>query len=473
MGQLEEYKNLFYPSTIAVIGASANPEKLGYHCVTSLIRGGFKGKIYPVNPNLSEIYGFKAYPSIRDTPGKVDLAIIAIPRHMVPDVIKECSNKGVKGIILITAGFKEAEDRIGLELEREIAFIANKYGIKVIGPNTFGIVNLHANLNASFTPEFSMVEKGNISLVSQSGGFCHLIAPLSLKDGGGFSKIIGLGNRCNVDFADVLEYLEGDPETKVIALFIEGVDNARRLFEAASRVARKKPIVVYKAGKFKTSDKASLSHTGSLAGRYDLYMGAFRQACIITVNSSEELLDTSKALSLCSLPDGNRIAVLSAQAGLGMVACDVCEENGLALAVFVDETVQRIRDLLPPLSIRTNPIDMGPAWYNWETCREVIKAVGVDRNVDALVMLAAYASANEPIVREIAETLKTIAHEKPVVTCLPSPGNIWIREKKELESANVPVYPTPERAAKALANMVKYAEALRKQDLQINLKSPT
>lgn len=463
MGQLEEYKNLFYPSTIAVIGASANPKKLGYHCITSLIRGDFKGKIYPVNPKLSEVYGFKAYPSIRDVPGKVDLAIIAIPRHIVPDVIKECAEKGVKGIVLITAGFKEAEDRIGSKLEREIAVITNQYGIKVIGPNTFGIVNLHANLNASFTPEFSMVEKGNVSLVSQSGGFCHLIAPLSLKDGGGFSKIIGLGNRCNVDFADILEYLEGDPETKVISLFIEGVDNARRLFEVVRRVVRRKPIVAYKAGKFKAGDRASLSHTGSLAGRYDLYMTAFKQACVITVNSSEEMLDTAKALSLCSLPNGNRIAVISAQAGLGMIACDICEENGLALAVFSDETMQRIKELLPPLSIRTNPIDMGPAWYNWETCREVIKTASMDKNVDALVILAAYASANKPIVREIAETLKTIALKKPVVTCLPSPRNIWLREKKELESVNVPVYPTPERAAKALASTVKYVKTLRRK----------
>jgi len=461
MGRLEEYKDIFYPASIAVVGASANPKKLGYHCITSIIRGGFKGKIYPVNPKSAKVCGFKAYPSIKDVPDKVDLAIIAIPRHIVPEVVKECADKGVKGIVLITAGFKEAEDQIGPKLEREIAVITNQYGIKVIGPNTFGIVNLHADLNASFTPEFSMVEKGNISLVSQSGGFCHLIAPLSLKDGGGFSKIIGLGNRCNVDFADILEYLEGDPETKVISLFIEGVDNARRLFEVASRVARKKPIVVYKAGKFKTSDKASLSHTGSFAGGYDLYRAAFKQACVVTVNSSEVLLDTAKAFSLCSLPKGNRIAVISAQAGLGMIACDLCEENGLEIAVLTEETVQRIKELLPPLSIRTNPIDMGPAWYDWETCREVVKTVGIDKNVDAMVILAAYASANKPIVMELTETLKTIACQKPVVTCFPSPGNIWLREKRELESANVPVYPTPERAARVLANIVKYAEALR------------
>lgn len=461
MAQLKEYKPVFYPATIAVVGASKNPQKLGYHCLTSLVKSGFKGKIYPVNPKLSEVYGFKAYPSIKDIPNKVDLAIIAVPRYVVPGIVKECADKGVKGIVLITAGFKEAEDDVGAKLQREIAVIANKYGIKVIGPNTFGVVNVYANLNASFTPEFSMVEKGKISLISQSGGFCHLIAPLSLKDGGGFSKIIGLGNRCNVDFADILEYLEEDPETKVISLFIEGVGNARGLFEVASRVAKKKPIVVYKAGRFRTSDEASRSHTGSLAGKYDLYLAAFKQAYVITVNSSEELLDTAKAFSLCPFPMGNKIAVLSAQAGLGIIACDLCEQNALEMAVLSDKTIQRIKDLLPPLSIRTNPVDMGPAWYNWETCKKVFETVSIDKNVDALVVLAAYASANEPIIREVAETLKTIARQKPVVACFPSPRDIWLKEKKELESAGVPVYPTPERASKALANLVKYAEALK------------
>lgn len=455
------FESFFDPSTIAVIGASANTRKLGYHCVTSLVKGGFKGRIYPVNPKLSEVHGLKAYPSIGHIPDRVDLAIIVIPRHMVPGVLRECGEKGVKGIVLITAGFKEAEDSIGSELEREIASAANLYGIKIIGPNTFGLVNLHTDLNASFTPEFSMLERGSTSLLSQSGGFCHLMASLSLKNGGGFSKIIGLGNRCNVDFADLLEYLEKDPETEVISLFIEGIDDVRKFFEVASRVAKKKPIVVYKAGKFKASDQASLSHTGSLAGRYDLYLAAFSQAGVIAVDSSEELLDTAKALSLSSFSKGNRIAVISAQAGLGIIASDSCEQNDLAMAVFTEETSQRIEELLPPFSMRTNPVDMGPAWYNWETCKETIRIIGIDKNVDALVILAAYASANEAIVRTIAETLRTIACQKPVATCFPSLGNFWSKEKKRLESVNVPVYSTPERAIKALANVVKYSKVRR------------
>lgn len=461
MSRLEEFRPLFYPETVAVVGASKNPKKLGYHCLTSLVKGGFKGKIYPINPNLTQVHGFKAYSSVKAVPDEVDLAIIVVPNLLVPSIMKECAEKGVKGIVLITAGFKEAEDDLGSKLQNQVAAIANESKMKVVGPNTFGMTNLHADLNASFTPEFSLVKRGSISLISQSGGLCHLIAPLSLKEGGGFSKIIGLGNRCNLDFADMLEYLEEDPETKVIAMFIEGVDDARRLFEVASRVAKKKPIVAYKAGRFQASDEAARSHTGTLAGRYDLYMAAFKQAGVITVNSTEELLDAAKALSLCPLPKGNRVAVLSAQAGLSMIASDVCEEKGLVMAVFAEKTIERIKELLPPLSIRTNPVDMGPAWYDWEVCREVIQAASTDENVDALVVLAAYASANEPLVQEIAGLLGASARQKPVLACFPSPRDIWLKEKRELESAGVPVYPTPERASRALASVVKYAEALK------------
>jgi acyl-CoA synthetase (NDP forming) len=190
-------------------------------------------------------------------------------------------------------------------------------------------------------------------------------------------------------------------------------------------------------------------------------MAAFRQSCVVTVNSAEEMLDAAKVLSFCTLPKGNTIAVLSAQAGLGMTACDFCEGNGLEIAVFSEKTIEKIKEHLPPLSIRTNPVDMGPAWYNWETCRKVIETVSSDENVDALVILAAYASANEPLVREIADLLKALARQKPIVTCFPSPGDIWLKEKKELERAGVPVYPTPERASKALAHLVKYAMSLK------------
>src|SRR4030043_1017745 len=292
--------------------------------------------------------GIKTYPSLLQIPESVDLSIIVLPAESVPKTVVECTEKGVKGIVLITAGFKEIEDKRGEILQREIMELADQYGIKIIGPNTFGIANLHLSLNASFTPEFSLVEKGGVGFVGQSGGMSHLMAFLSLQNKVGFSKIIGLGNRCNVDFAEMVEYLIKDSQTKVIALYMEGIDHPKRLMEVARRGNREKPILVYKVGRSSTSDKASQFHTGSLAGKHEIYESAFKQAGILTVGSSEELLDTAKALSICPLPIGNRVAVLSGQAGPGMAACDVCEMEGLSVSPFSSDAQKTDDTPLPP-----------------------------------------------------------------------------------------------------------------------------
>ena len=455
MSSWNEFNPIFYPDSVAIIGASTDFKRLGYHCVRSLIMSHFPGKIYPIHPSLPQISGFNAYPSIKAVPNKVDLAIIAVRTSLVPSILNECIEKGVKGIVLITAGFKEIEDKAGAELQDEVAAIANKASIKIIGPNTFGMVNLHANLDASFTPEFSLTPRGDISLVSQSGGFCHLIAPLAIAEHVGLSKIIGIGNRCNVDFADILDYLADDPDTKVIMMYIEGIDDARRLFEVASYVTRKKPIVVVKAGRFRSKDEAAYSHTGSLAGSYEIYAAAFEQAGIIMVDSSTELLDIAKALSLCPLPKGNRVAVLSGQAGPGIIMSDICEQHGLVLAHFSAKTTERVHQLLPPLAMRSNPIDMGPAWYDWETIRKVIEVVLADDGIDGLVLYAAYASANRPLLKEIAGLLKSQACGKPIISCFPSPAGVWAEEKGEFEESGVVLYPTPERAARAMVGLVK------------------
>lgn len=460
MSTWNDFNPIFYPNSVAVIGASPDFKRLGYHCMSSLIMSQFKGKIYPIHPSLPEISGLNAYPSIKAVPDKVDLAIIVVRISLVPSILNECIEKGVKGIILITAGFKEINDKAGAELQNEVAAIANQANIKIIGPNTFGIVNLHANLDATFTPEFSLTQRGDISLVSQSGGFCHLMAPLAMVEHVGFSKIIGIGNRCNVDFADILDYLADDGDTKVIMMFVEGTDDARRLFEVAQNVTRKKPVVALKVGRFRSKDKAAYSHTGSLAGKHQIYTAAFEQAGIIMVDSSIELLDVAKALALCPLPRGNRVAVLSAQAGPAIIASDICEQHGLILADFSTKTTEQVEKLLPPLSIRSNPIDMGPAWYDWETIRKVIEVTLADENIDSIVLYTAYASANRPLLKEIAGLLKSPAYGKPIISCFPSPTGVWVEEKRELEDSGVVLYPTPERAAKALVGLVKRSQIL-------------
>ena len=447
---------IFNPRAVAVIGASDNPGKLGSHVMRSLIEGGYPGKIFPVNPGRNEIMGIRTYPSLLKVPETVDLSIIVLPAEQVPKIITECKEKGVKGIVLITAGFKEIEDKRGEILQREITELANQFGIKIIGPNTFGIVNLHLPLNASFTPEFSRVKKGGISFVSQSGGMSHLMAFLSMRNQIGMSKIIGLGNRCNVDFAEMVEFLIEDSQTKVIAMYLEGIDHPRRLVEVAKRIASKKPIVAYKVGRSHTSDSASQFHTGSLAGKHEIYQGAFRQAGILTVRSSEELLDAAKALAMSSLPAGKNVAVLSGQAGPGMAACDICETEGLSLPSFSAGTQKRIEELLPPLAIRTNPVDMGPAWYDSEAIKGIVDAVLEDPNIDAIILCIMFASANRAAVGTLSDLLLERKKNKPVICCISSPAGIWDDEIKLLEGSGIPNYPTPERAAKTLANLVIY-----------------
>lgn len=454
----EAMEAIFRPRAVAVIGASDNPGKLGSHVMRSLTEGKYPGRIYPVNPGKSELFGIQTYPSLVQIPDSVDLSVIVLPAEQVATIVIDCGQKGVKGIVLITAGFREIEDRRGGALQSEVTKLANQLGIKIIGPNTFGIVNLHLPLNASFTPEFSLVSKGGISFVSQSGGMSHLMGFLSMKGQVGMSKIVGLGNRCNVDFADMVEYLDEDPETKVTALYLEGIDDPRRLVNAAKKVIGRKPILAYKVGLSHTSDRASQFHTGSLAGKHEIYEGAFRQTGILTVRSAEELLDTAKALAISSLPEGSKVAVLSGQAGPGMAACDVCEIEGLSLPPFSAETQKRIESLLPPLAIRTNPVDMGPAWYDSRATKGIVQAVMEDRNIDAIVLCIMFASANRGSVGILADLLLQRRTSKPVLCCISSPAGIWDEEMKQLEASGIPNYPTPERAAKALANLVRYSK---------------
>ncbi|MGZ3589521.1 MAG: acetate--CoA ligase family protein [Thermodesulfobacteriota bacterium] len=453
---LKSMEAIFNPGSVAVIGASDNPGKLGSHVMRSLIEGRFPGRIYPVNPGKNEILGIKTYPSLFEVPDAIDLSIVVLPAEQVPKIIKECQNKNVKGIVLITAGFKEIEDKRGEILQREIMELANQSGIKIIGPNTFGIVNLHLPLNASFTPEFSLVEKGGISFVSQSGGMSHLMGFLSLQNKVGFSKIIGLGNRCNVDFAETVEFLTKDPQTRVIAMYIEGIDQPKRLMEIARKNSRGKPMLAYKVGRSFTSDKASQFHTGSLAGKHAIYEGALKQAGILMVESSEDLLDAAKALTLCPLPNGNRVAVLSGQAGPGMAACDICEMEGLAVHPFSAKTQKRVEQLLPPLAIRTNPVDMGPAWYDSEAIKGIVKTVLQDENIDAIILCIMFASANRSAVGMLADLLLEKRRNKPVLCCFSAPAGIWDDEIRRLEESGIPNYPTPERAAKTLVNLFRF-----------------
>jgi acyl-CoA synthetase (NDP forming) len=452
----EKFPFLFNPKSVAVIGATDNPGKLGYHVLKSLLQGGYGGEVFPVNPTKVEILGVRTYSSINEIPSHVDLAIIVVPASKVLSQIKACSSKDIKGIVLITAGFREIDDPHGAELEDEVARAATSASIPVIGPNTFGFVNLHASLNATFTPEFSRLKRGLISFVSQSGGISHLLGFLAMRMDLGFSKIVGLGNRCNVDFAHMIRWLADDTQTKVIALYLEGLDYPGDLLLEARLIRGRKPVVVYKAGKGEVADRASLSHTGSLAGRYELYQGAFRQAGMLSVDSMEELLDAAKVLGSCPPLTGENVAILSGQAGPALAASDVCEKEGLRLGTFSQDTQRTIMQLLPPLAIRTNPVDMGPAWHDAGAIGGVVEAVLRDEGIHGVLLLIMFASANAEAVEGLRVVLERVRPSKPVITCISAPPGIWDGQVRHMEEENlIANFPTPERAARAMGKLLR------------------
>ncbi len=454
----KKLKAVFSPESVAVVGASNSFDKLGYHVMKSLVQGNYSGRILPVNPKYETIWGLKSYTSLKDTPGEVDLAVIAVPASFVPEILHQCGQKRLKGVVLITAGFREIEDVKGDALEKEIGRIAERYELPIIGPNTFGFVNLTFGVNASFTPEFSRMKKGGVALISQSGGMCHLCGFLAIDQRMGVSKLMSLGNRLNIGFPEVLKHLVLDDEaTRVIALYIEGLDEPRELLDTAASFRGKKPIIAYKAGKSEKGDSASRFHTGSLAGDYKIWKGALRQAGILQVTSSEELVDTAKALDACPSIKGANIAVLSGQAGPGMIAADAVEEAGLKLSRFTPETQDRINRILPPIALRTNPVDMGPTWFNSKNILEILQAVIEDEGTHGVIFLAVFASANVNLAKEMEEYMRGAGpFEKPVLACFNAPSGIWDDEIRGMdEKKGFAIIPTPERAAKAMGNLWK------------------
>ena len=455
MNVLEEFEPVFSPKSVAVIGASRNQSKLGYQSLKALTDAEYQGRIYPINPNAQTVGEYRAYPSILDVPEEIDLAVISLPSFGVLDAVKDCAKKGVKVVVIFASGFKELDDQ-GAHMEKEIARICNEAGIKIIGPNTIGLMNSYSNLNSTFAP-MGKLPRGNISIISQSGGMGTTLVAYLLESELGFSKFVGVGNRANVEIADVLLYLKEDPTTKVICIFLEGVEDARRLIQIAKEVAKEKATLIYKVGKTEVAARAAFSHTGSLAGSYELYKAAFSQAGILEVIEPSELIDVAKAISILPPAKGERVALVTHTAGPSLVITEVLERYGIKLSVLSNETKRRIREAMPIKITVQNPCDLlGVAYVLPELYGIAGGILLKDSDVDALI--AVYTPSFQPEVRLPAKELIEIAKVagKPVVAALVSPSTLPIEEKTDLEQNGVAVYRTPERAAKAVANHIKY-----------------
>ncbi len=441
----------FNPKSIAVIGASREPHKVGHRVFRNLIESGFKGNLYPINPNANKLLGLKCYKSVLDVPSEIDLAVIVVPARIVPSVVEECGLKGVRGIIIISAGFSEV-GREGARLEREVINICRKYGMRMQGPNCLGLISVQSHVNASFAPTMPM--PGNIAFISQSGALGSTILNWAIRNEIGFTKFISLGNEADLNATDFLEALEDDEETKVIGLYMEGVKEGKRFIEVARRVVRKKPIIAIKAGTTDAGIRAVSSHTGSLAGSDTAFSAAFRKAGIIRVNTLEELFNLVLAFGSQPVPKGNKVLIVTNGGGPGILAADACEKMGLELPLLEHEIREELRKLMPPHASLNNPLDvLGDADEN--RYRLAVEAGLKSNNVDGIIVILTPQAVTpcEKVAEVLVELGKT--SEKPLIASFmgfEETSNII----KILKRGQVPNYAFPEAAAFVLKSMYDY-----------------
>ncbi|MFZ2411764.1 MAG: CoA-binding protein [Candidatus Methanoperedens sp.] len=446
--------SIFEPASIAVIGASNNETKWGGRLLKNIL-SGFKGQVYPVNPNEKVVQGMISYPSVMDIPYDVEMAVIAVPAQFVLPVVEECGKKGVKGLVVISAGFSESGEAGGA-LEQKLVSIVRKYGMRMIGPNTLGIVNEPFNLNASIIGQ--LPRRGPISFITQSGTLGLAIADWTIDMGLGLCKVISTGNKADTDDVDLIEYLDSDPSTGVIAMYAEGIKRGKAFIEAARRT--KKPIIAIKTGRSKRGAKAVFSHTGSIAGSDDVYSAAFRQAGILRVDTIDEVFDAALAFSCQPLPKGNNVAILSNGGGASIVATDECERHGINIVDLAEETKEKIRKVIPEFASASNPVDTAGT-TSFTIYSEAIKALLRDKNVDALI--AIYVHTQMSNAMPPAEAVVEIKRKcpKPVIACWM--GGAGTEEGVDiLKSGCLPNYSVPERAVKALAALIRHREFLEK-----------
>ena len=451
----DSLKPCFEPRSVAVIGVSRSPEKAGSVIFRNLLELKFEGKVYPVNPKADMIFEVEAYSSVDLIPDEVEAVIIATPAPTVVEVMERCARKGVKAAIVVSSGFSEEGNN---RLEQEMVKIAKRAGIRVVGPNTTGVLNTANNFITTFVP-IENLRRGNVALVAQTGMFLGaMLRSIVSSQHFGISKVVGLGNKCDVDDWEVLEYLAQDPETAVVGMYMEGVKDGRRFLEVSQRVTKEKPVLVLKSGVTEVGSKVVLSHTGSLSGKDEVFDAACRQAGIVRVKSLDELIDLTKAFAFQPLPRGNRVAVVSFTGAGGVIATDACAENGLAVARISRKTEKKLRRVTPDWHRILNPVDLWPAVEASgiiEACNTAINAVVEDEGVDGvIVVLAVFKGMALPYELDILKEERRL--DKPLLFCIIGDKDYVELMTGVLEKRGFPVYPDIARAVKALAVMHRY-----------------
>jgi len=467
----------FKPKGIAMIGASSDPNKWGFRVLANIIAGGFKGLICPINPKAGTLFGLKVYPSLKRLPGLVDLAVITIPADRVLKAIQECAEQGIRSAVIITSGFSETGPE-GQALENELVRMARERGLHFIGPNSMGIFSAASQLHA-LMPPIQPLHSG-VSFVSQSGNVGVQMLAWGIERGVGFSKFVSSGTEGDIHCEDYLEYFTTDPDTKIILAYIEGVESGRRFLEIGQKATQTKPLIFFKGGKSDAGSKAAQSHSGALAGRYSLYKAASRQAGIIEAETTDSLLDYAAAFLYYPLPRGNKIAVLTRGGGWGVVAADACREWGLEVPLLSDRLLQKLNRVLPPYWSHGNPIDMA-ATLNPEAMPMCLEALIQEEEVDGIIAQGVEVRLRGPMMIErlrkmnlldginrevIADEHEHIplimelmaAYKKPVIMVSGVSSSPRAVSYSGRESV---VFPTPERAARAMAKLWQYSRYLQ------------
>jgi acyl-CoA synthetase (NDP forming) len=447
----ESLDSIFKPSSVAVVGASLNPEKTGHIILKNIIDGGFKGSIYPINPGTDEILGLRAYTSLLDVPGEVDLVVIVVPAKVVPGIMKQAGEKKAGGAIIISGGFRE----IGNDsLEQEVIDIAKSLGIRIIGPNCQGVNYTGSDLCASWP---LIKAKGKMAIISQSGTVGAALGEWAESDGIGMSSCVSLGNKADVSEIDLIEYFSRDPNTSVISLYVEGTGDGRRFMEVCRNAVERKPIVVLRPGRSSKGRKAAESHTKSIAGSHRIFHAACRQVGITSASTVEDLYDFSKSLMYARkrrlLPeqmDSYKVVVLTSSGGSGIIAVDCAEEVGIEIPDLSEEAVTRLRKALPSHCVVRNPLDLTgdtPAERYEEAVRELSSCTDVDA---FLLIFGDPIPRSDEVVARLKSDLASKNSDAEIVVCYIGGGAIGQEEALRMHQQGIPVYSTPERAMRAI-----------------------
>ncbi|MEM0240427.1 MAG: acetate--CoA ligase family protein [Candidatus Nezhaarchaeales archaeon] len=451
---------LLNPKSVAVVGASRFEGKVGYAVLKNIINGGYGGRVYPINPRADRILGLKCYPKVSAINDEIDMAVIAVPADNVSEVAEDCGQAGVKILVVISAGFKE----VGLEgakREAELVSIAKKYKMRVLGPNCLGYINTSIGLNASFAA--TMPPKGHIALISQSGALLTSLIDKAPIEGLAFSKIVSLGNKADLSEIDYIRLLADDPETKVIALYVEGIERGDEFAKVAREVSIKKPIVALKAGVTEVGAKAASSHTGSMAGSEIAYTTAFKQFGVIKADCLSDFLDAAKCFGSQPLPKHGNVVIITNAGGPGILAADACGKLGLRLAHLGADVINELIRILPPAASTNNPIDvLGDA--RADRYQAVLTILSAKEELDCLVMVLSPQAMTEP--DEVAKLLVDFKVKKPEKVVVASfLGGLKVANAISiLRSGGIPNYDSPERAIKALNSLISYKEIRSKQE---------